>query len=166
MYSKIYWIDNNFSNLPGKIGTMGRPRGEDWLEDEVKNFSIRGVDIMVSLLEKDEIYELGLQEEGRFCEAYGIRFVHFPVPDRDIPEDPFIAKSLVEELVSAIHLGKKVVVHCRIGVGRSSMIAAGVLKKLGIDEPFERISQARGLKVPDTKAQMDWVEEVFGGNGD
>src|SRR5690242_6178020 len=34
----------------GKVNTMARPRGGDWLFDEIKPLRASGVDIMVSLL--------------------------------------------------------------------------------------------------------------------
>jgi protein-tyrosine phosphatase len=51
-------------------------------------------------------------------------------------------------------------VHCRAGIGRSSLIAACVLVLLGLAPAmaFDRIGKARGLKVPDTEGQRDWVD--------
>ena len=60
MQVTIYWIENP---TQGRIGIMPRPRGGDWLEDEVRSLQRSGVDVVVSLLERHEVEELDLQEE-------------------------------------------------------------------------------------------------------
>ena len=159
MYSKIYWIENDH---PGQIGTMGRPRGNDWLIDEIKGLKMRGVDILVSLLESGEIYALGLENEASLCQQAGINFIHLPIPDRNVPTDEIKAMEVINQLADALKEGKRMAVHCRIGVGRSSTIVASVLVKLGMkpNETFDRISKARTMKVPDTEAQIEWVRRL------
>jgi hypothetical protein len=51
----------------GKVSIMARPRGGDWLFDEVKALHASGVDILVSLLTSEEVSELDLEEEAVFC---------------------------------------------------------------------------------------------------
>ncbi len=46
----------------GKISTMARPRGGDWLLDEVKALREAGVDVLVSLLTSEEEKEFDLRE--------------------------------------------------------------------------------------------------------
>ncbi len=55
-----------------------------------------------------------------------------------------------------------VVIHCRMGIGRSSMLAAAILIHLGMESSniFERISTYRGLQVPDTPAQTAWISQL------
>ena len=48
MLTEIYWIR---LDQPGAIGVMPRPRGGDWLEDEIANLCRLGVTTLVSLLE-------------------------------------------------------------------------------------------------------------------
>ena len=142
------------------LATMARPRGGDWLEDDLKFLKIRGVEVLVCLMDKDELYELELQEEGNLCNEIGIQFIHFPIPDFGLPTDEIEVKKLLLQLKDSIENGKKVVVHCRMGIGRSSTIAAATLilmDKYTADTVFEVISEARGLRVPDTRQQMEWV---------
>src|SRR5215467_12015677 len=56
--------------------------------------------------------------------------------------------------------GKAVGVHCRAGIGRSSMIAACALIRTGlsVELAFRMIEKARGCSVPDTPEQREWVE--------
>jgi hypothetical protein len=46
------------------MAIMARPRAGDWLESEVDEWKAAGIDVVVSLLERDEVVELGLQREA------------------------------------------------------------------------------------------------------
>jgi len=43
---------------------MARPRGNEWLEDEILSLKRQDVQVIVSLLERNEVYELGLEKEN------------------------------------------------------------------------------------------------------
>ena len=49
--SQPYWID---TRADGRIAILPRPRGGDWLDDEVRDWSRAGLNIVVSLLTSDE----------------------------------------------------------------------------------------------------------------
>ena len=66
---------------------MARPRGNDWLDDDIKKLSFSNTDIVVSLLEKSEEQELGIQKEKEHCIKYGMEFISYPIIDRSLPED-------------------------------------------------------------------------------
>jgi len=52
--------------------------------------------------------------------------------------------------------------HCRQGIGRSGLIAAGLLiaKGVGSAEAVERISKARHAPVPETSDQRAWIDSL------
>ncbi|RAI99851.1 dual specificity protein phosphatase-like protein [Chitinophaga skermanii] len=154
MPTKIYWI-HSFTN-DAKIGIMPRPRGGDWLEDEIVFLKRQKVTLLVSLLEVNEIMELGLKDEEALCIKYGIKFIHFPIVDRSTPVN---ANGFIQKLFDSINDGANIVIHCRMGIGRSSIIAGAVLTIEGYnaDEILERIGKVRGLSVPDTEAQVVWL---------
>ena len=62
MATRMYWIER-FSN-GARLGIMARPRGEEWLLDEIEYLRKQNVLVLVSLLEKSEINELGLGKEA------------------------------------------------------------------------------------------------------
>jgi protein-tyrosine phosphatase len=159
MYTRIYWIHD--FNDSAKLGIMPRPRGGDWLADEITNFKKQNVGVLVSLLEKEEVDSLQLKDQPKLCAAANIEYVNFPIPDRGLPRIESEINGLVEELSNKIKNGLSVVVHCRMGIGRSSIIAAAVLVQAGLkaDEIIEHISKIRGLKVPDTDEQMNWLRK-------
>lgn len=157
MFTKIYWL-HQFDNL-AKIGIMARPRGNDWLEDEINHLKNNGVDILVSLLEKSEIAELGLEDEEKYCLVNNISYINFPIKDRDIPQDKSLLEKFITKTILNIKDGKSVVIHCRMGIGRASIIASSILLNFNIplNEIIDNITRIRGLKIPDTEEQLVWL---------
>jgi len=49
---------------PGRLSTMAKPRGGDWLEDELVALRRTGVDVLVCALPEPERRELGLAYSG------------------------------------------------------------------------------------------------------
>jgi protein-tyrosine phosphatase len=138
---------------------MARPRADEWLETEVNAWKDAGIDVVVSLLENEEVSELGLQREAELCRSRGIDFISFPIPDRGVPESRRDATQIAQMLAAGLRDGRSMAIHCRAGIGRSSVIAACALTCSGIEpeEALRLISASRGLVVPDTDEQRDWV---------
>jgi len=158
MSPSLYWID---ANSPGRLAITSRPRGGDWLEDEVEAWRKNGVDVVVSLLTADEVEELGLSSESVLSEARGIRFLSFPIKDREVPASQAQAEAFVQRVREALESGRTVAIHCRQSIGRSSLIAAALLivKGATAEEAIRRISSARGLAVPETAEQERWLTQ-------
>ncbi len=102
-----------------------------------------------------------LDQEASLARAHGIRFVSLPIEDRGVPNSLSEASSVVASVNEMLKRGVNVAVHCRQGIGRSGMIAAAVLTTIGIspDAALNRVTQARGLPVPETEQQHGWVME-------
>ena len=154
----IYWIPGPWA---GKLAILGRPRGGDWLSDEVDGWRDAGIEVVVSLLSADEVFELVLTDEMRLVETSGMRFMSFPIEDYDVPSSQRALRELVNKLGDLLDEGRNVGIHCRAGIGRSSVVTACVLVNHGEDTDisFQTISIARGAAVPDTPAQREWVGE-------
>jgi protein-tyrosine phosphatase len=157
MVPRIHWIE---TPLAGRLAIMARPRAGDWIADEVGGWKTASIDLVVSLLEPHEAVELGLHGEASLCEQHAIEFISFPVPDRSVPPSRLEALALAQRLASRVNQGSTVAVHCRAGIGRSSVIAACALICLGIapDHALDMIAKARGVDVPDTAEQRAWVQ--------
>jgi protein-tyrosine phosphatase len=138
---------------------MPRPRAGDWLEDEAASWRRSGLDVVVSLLEDAEVAELGLGREEEVCRRAGLHFLHFPVLDRGVPASGAAFSELIGALAAELRQRRGVGIHCRIGVGRSALVAACVLGALGLplETAWDSIQQSRGLSVPDTAEQRNWV---------
>lgn len=153
---RIFWLNDY-------MGTMARPRGNDWLEDELKKLLRLGVHTLVCLLRKEEKEELGLDEERSLCWKHGIEYIQYSIEDLSVPEDSLDYMELVDKLYARTQEGHKIVIHCRMGIGRSSLLAAGILVKedMEVENVFDYISQIRKIEVPDTQAQKNWFFKQF-----
>ena len=142
------------------LAIMPRPRAGDWLEDEIASWRSEEIRTVVSLHEAREVAELGLVDEPRLCSGQGIEFVSFPIPDRGVPTSYGALNQLIVPLVPKVKGGHMVAVHCRAGIGRSAVVAAGILLRSGVpySQVFPALSRARGVAVPDTDAQVAWVQ--------
>ncbi len=146
----------------GNLAVIPRPRGGDWLEDEARSWRRQGIDTVVSLLESEETDQLNLLGEGDAAEATGIRFISFPIPDRGVPASTPAAVSLISDIAGILEQGQNVAVHCRQSIGRAGLIAAGVLISVGAtpDQAIETVSVARGLPIPETSEQREWLRRL------
>jgi protein-tyrosine phosphatase len=142
----------------GRLAVMPRPRGGDWLMPELASLKLRGVTDIVSLLQPAEVGDLGLEPEPDFCETLLMRFHHHPIKDHGLPVQPAFDQ-FVDSLLPYLGQGGFLAIHCRGGFGRSPVLAAALLCRLGVsaEEAIERISLARGIDVPETEEQIDFI---------
>lgn len=154
---KPFWVETG-NQL--RLAIVPRPRGGDWLDDEMLALKKAGVDVLVSLLPAEEAAQLGLSTEAEACQRAGISYRSFPIPDRETPSSTSSFVVFVDLLRSELHAGRSVAVHCRASIGRSSLLLAAVLCAEGFapQDAFKRLSKARGLQVPDTVDQVRWIE--------
>jgi predicted protein tyrosine phosphatase len=154
----VFWVDAPWR---GRLGIVPRPRGGDWLPDETRVWRASGIDVVVSLLEPEEATALAVDNEGTAALACGIDFHAFPIPDRGVPASNEAVARLVGEIVDALDRGRVVAVHCRQSIGRAGLIAGAVLVTGGLDpaSALRTISAARGVEVPETNEQREWLTD-------
>lgn len=157
MSLELYWLDGPW---PGKLAVAARPRGGDWLADDVTNWKRAGVDAVLSLLTSEEEKDLQLGDEGEETRRQGLEFSSFPIPDRRVPQSEAELGQALDKLNRQLSAGRNVLVHCRQGIGRSGLVAACLLVKNGMSPgaAVEAVSAARGVSVPETAEQRDWIE--------
>jgi hypothetical protein len=158
----IYWLK---AEGRGRLAVMPRPRGGDWLEDEILHLKRWGIECLVSLLTPEEEGFLGLEQEGALARQHGLRYFSHPVPDRDVPSSPKETWALARTLAGHFAAGSQIAVHCRMGIGRSPLLLACVLVTTGLrpDDAWDLIGDARGCLVPDTQEQREWLERTAPG---
>lgn len=151
--SQLYWIDHGRG---APLAIMARPRAGEALSKDVQIWREAGVRRVVSLLEPDEARALGLDAEATACAAQGLDWLNFPIPDHDIPADRDALLAFARPLSQS---DEAIAIHCFAGIGRSSLMAASLLTLRGLPAQvaFDRISAARGRRVPDTEDQRQWV---------
>ena len=153
---KIFRLKTNAS---GQLHLMPAPPAKV-LNDVCQQLAERDVGLIVSLLADEDIRSLGLQNEPKAAAAQDIEFIHFPIVDFGLPE-PVAFRELVSELCAALERGTSIAIHCRAGIGRTGTLASCILKGLGLasDEAMARVAAARGVTIPDTEAQRQFIQE-------
>lgn len=157
MPKDLYWLDGTW---PGKLALAPRPRGGDWLEDDIASWSRAGIRTVLSLLTPEEQRDLELRNEPVEVLQRGMQFLSFPIPDRQIPRSEAKWSEVLETVAADLSAGKNVLVHCRQGIGRTGLVAACLLVKNGMSPgaAVDSVSAARGLPVPETSEQRDWID--------
>ena len=147
--------------MAGSLAIVPRPRGGDWLDDDIATLAKQGIDVVVSLLETGEEGDLGLDGESVVCRVLGVDFVPLPIPDLGTPPDSSHFVQSVMKLVTLLRNGRQIAVHCRQSVGRSGLLAVSVAVAtgVGLESAIEAVSTARGVRVPETPAQLTWLRQ-------
>ncbi len=147
------------------LATAACPHGGHQLADELRAWKEANIEVVVSALTAAEARGRDVLAEGELCAQAGLTFISFPIGDRATPMTIAAVDEVVREITGHLTASRSVVIHCRAGIGRASMLAACTLVRAGVDadEAYARISLARGLMVPDTDAQKDWVRRFAQG---
>ncbi len=156
MRAQIYWINGTWA---GRLGVFPRPRGGDWLDEEVQSWKQAGLDAVVSLLMPDEVAEFQLEQEAQTCRNHGIEFLSMGIPDRGVPASRAETSKLLTRIYGLLADGQSVGIHCRQGIGRSGLLAGCLLILSGMkpENAVAEISRARGCQVPETAEQQTWL---------
>lgn len=150
-----------------KVGTMGDgflaimacPSIDPEAPASVANIARLGIRQVVSLLEPTEARNLGLEVERLEVKACEMGFKSFPIPDMGLPASVEDFAQITQMLFRQVSAGINTLVHCRAGIGRSGLLAAGVLLHTGMnaEEAFAYVSRMRGIRVPETPEQHGWL---------
>ena len=156
MSTELRWVEGPWK---GKLAIAARPRGGDWLEDEIEAWRRLGITTVVSLLTPEEERELDLIEESVVVQSHELGFLSLPIPDREVPASESEVTEMLARLHEILASGRSAVIHCRQGIGRAGLLASCMLVFEGKPalEAIQAVSQARGVAVPETSGQRAWV---------
>jgi protein-tyrosine phosphatase len=131
------------------------------LASEIAGWRSAGIGMVVSMLTPSEANELELGQESILSAADGLSFVSCPIPDREVPSNLVAFRESFRQAKVALNAGVAVGVHCRAGIGRTGLFCASLLVSSGrrVSESFEILSASRGVEMPDTEQQYQWVEK-------
>jgi protein-tyrosine phosphatase len=152
----IFWIKGN---PPAPLAIVLRPQGDACLDEEMLRLKNSGIQTLVSLLEHWEAGILGLADEGPAAVHIGLNFLSFSFPHAHVPVDMDSFRHFVAGLADRLRAGESVGIHCHGSIGRSAIVAACTLIHLGWqpEAVLKAIGAARGVPVPDTKEQEEWI---------
>lgn len=112
MIAAPYWITD-------QLAIVLKPRGDDWLDDEMIALREAGIDVVVSMLQKNEARDLGLEREETSANQAGLLFANFPIQDRGVPLDKQSFDDFLTTLEAHLANGKRIAIHCRGSIGRA-----------------------------------------------
>ena len=153
---EVFWINDERSP---HLAIVLRPRGDDWLDDEMRRMRANGIETVVSMLEREEAEFLGLADEPLAAKRAALNFLNYPIPDTQVPADIQHFRSFVAGVAQRLNDGEHIGVHCRGCIGRATILSACVLIHLGWrpSDALAAIEKARGMFVPDTPEQAAWI---------
>lgn len=119
-----------------------------------------GAHAVVTLVEDHELAALSVPGMGDAVRERGMAWHHLPIRDVSVPGTRFEAqwRDAGAELRQLVQSGRKVLVHCKGGLGRAGTIAARLLVELGV--PGEAaVAQVRSVRpgAIETSAQFAYV---------
>lgn len=154
---------------PGKRdGSLRGARWERDLDVDLDVVALWAPAAVVTLIEAHEFRLLGVTDLAARIQARGLEWHHLPIGDLEAPGQSFERgwKDSGPRLLNYLRCGKRVVVHCRGGLGRAGTVAALMLAELGVPGPegIARVRRARPGAI-ETKVQADYVLDRDKGAG-
>jgi ADP-ribosylglycohydrolase len=169
-------IPNSYWVIPGRFLAGEHPGSNSRATamERLKGFLAAGVSCFIDLTEPDEAP--GYEPYLPFATPDGRRVAYLrePIPDHDVPARPDSMLRILAMIEDALAAGHVVYLHCRGGVGRSSMVVGCWLasRRPGRTDVLEDLQalwrqSARSRvwsMVPETEEQVDYVRNWDGGS--
>jgi len=146
-------------SIPGVEGIIGVTSCPGWREadpgDQLNErligdlLTIRtwGADTLLTLLDDTELLALGISELGSYAETFNMNWLQLPTPNIGIPDEHFNTKwqKYGSHLCNLLRSNRRVVIHCRDGVGRAGPVAAHLLAEMGTppEQAFTSVVKSR-----------------------
>ena len=119
--------------------------------------------LVVSMTEPKELEAAGVDRLATDLQHSGTRWFSFPVPDRGIgdPLQEGTWDTISETAVAALRGGGRVLIHCRMGCGRSGMAALRIMSAAGEGHKaaLTRLRAVRPCAV-ETREQQRWARQA------
>jgi predicted protein tyrosine phosphatase len=168
---RVDFISRDVLRAPGRLGLTIAPGQRDAtcaqhrdLDADLRTLRrAHGASVLVSLIEPAERELLSIPDLLDRARAHGLGVRALPIRDRSVPlpvQREELA-ALVRDIIAALGAGDTVVIHCRGGLGRSGLVAACVLRTLGLDATAAiagvRAARPGAIETPE---QLAWVEAL------
>lgn len=149
---------------PGK--QQNYARSGQWARDldlDIQAIKDWDATLVVTLMESHELDFFSVSHLSNVVEKAGIRWLHLPIEDRNIPDKDFESAWITHgpELIEVINSGEKIVLHCLGGLGRTGTIASRLLLDMGMtaEEAITTVRTARRHTI-ETAHQEEYVRQL------
>ncbi len=164
---RVDWIDHKMISK-GALGLTILPGRKDYsrsIDEDLLQLKNDGVDVVIPLITDDEFYHFGVEDLLEEYKTNGFLVHRLPIMDQLVSSEQEM-RSLMKVMDENIKAGKKIMVHCVGGLGRSGMVAASYLKFLGLSpgEAIATIRISRGPRAVESKIQEEFVQNIIFGN--
>lgn len=164
---RIDWLD-----APSLVGLTLAPgqhrdstegfRWERDVETDLAALVAAGVRVLVGLIEDSEIEDCKLQTLYPRAQALGLELLRLPIEDGRTPTDWRAVEALLDAIDAREAEGKRVVIHCMGGLGRTGTIAGCYLARRGLShakilETLVRVRKDR--RCPENDAQKQYIAD-------
>ncbi len=147
--------------LSGGIWLTSMPGRFEPLAEFLNKCEENAIEEIICLVRDEEI------EEKSPDYAAVLRSGHWPlairrfaVPDYDVPDDVDGLLACASEVVAKLRRGRKIVIHCAAGHGRTGLFAVTVLLAAGRSLAAARCDVKRAGSNPETDSQNALLEEI------
>ena len=140
--------------------TINRQVEPSFLENLLIEYKQRRVKLVVTLLDFNEIEDLGIVSFSTFLMDNGFNWIHCPIRDRSTCSDQKRIRTLLEDIKEVLKSDKSVLIHCHAGLGRTGLLAATFLVSMGLtaDSAIKTIRETRPGSI-ETTEQERYVKE-------
>lgn len=133
------------------------------LEIDLAAIQAWGASHLITLIEAWEAEELRIQQLPERASVYGLQWHWLPITDGAAPDERFLRpwKELGPRLCDELLAGRRLVVHCKGGLGRAGTVAAlillGTRTAQSADSAIARVRAVRPGAI-ETLAQEEFIE--------
>jgi hypothetical protein len=120
------------SFAPGKVDPYWRHE-RDLAADVERMRDVHGVDALVLLVEDGEASALRIEPLPEVAAAAGIELLRHPIADFGVPRDLDAFHDLVDDVLTRVRAGDRVVIACKGGFGRTGAVTGAILREAGLD---------------------------------
>jgi len=138
---------------------LGRYEKFEDASSEIENLKI---DEVICLATEDELkLKSPLYENALQSKTYAWQQRMFPIQNFGAPSDRENFLCLVKDLTQQLLSGKRLLIHCGGGIGRTGTLATGLLLSLGMESEKAKEAVSSAQSFSETRIQdlfLDWLE--------
>lgn len=108
---------------------------EERMSSDLESIRKWGATVVLTLVELRELALLGVSDLPDRALSMSLLWLHLPIRNMGLPDEVFEEswKWIGPRLLNLLKDGKRILIHCKEGIGRSGIVAARLLIESGID---------------------------------